>query len=216
MLKVENLNVFRGPVHAVRDVSFEVGKGEIIGIVGPNGAGKTTLLQSIMGLLPIRSGNIYYNGHNITNLPPHKRARLGIGYVPEDRRLFGEMTVMENILLPTWARKVRVTQEDLKVFEEYFPIVRSLYKKLATQCSGGEQMIVAVLRALSHKPSLLLLDECFEGLAPIARKSLMEYLIREKRERGLSAILTESNPSFVKWVDRVYYIERGSLGKVKE
>jgi len=211
MLRVESLNVFRGPVHAIRDVSFEVKKGEIIGIVGPNGAGKTTLLQSIMGLLPIKSGKVYYNNLDITNLPPYKIAQLGIGYVPEDRRLFGELTVMENVLLPAWAKNVKPTQEDLKIFEKYFPQVKGLYKKLATQCSGGEQMIVAILRALSSKPFLLLLDECFEGLAPIARKSLMEFLIKEKSERDLSAVLAESNPTFVKWVDRVYYIERGSL-----
>ncbi|MEM2680077.1 MAG: ATP-binding cassette domain-containing protein [Candidatus Bathyarchaeia archaeon] len=201
LLKVENLNIFRGYVHACVDVSFEAEKGEAVGIVGPNGAGKTTLIQGLMGLIPVKSGHIYYNNLEITNLPPYKIAKLGIGYVPEDRRLFGELTVKENILISCWARKIK--KEELEVFKELFPKIEELYNKKSIYCSGGEQMITAVFRALSFKPTLLLLDECFEGLAPIARKSIKEYLIREKKN-GLTTVLTESNPNYLTWVDKLY------------
>ena len=210
LLKVEKLNIFRGYVHANVDISFEVKEGEIVGIVGPNGAGKTTLLQGLMGLVPIHSGHIYYDNIEITNFPPHKIAKLGVGYVPEDRRLFGELTVKENILLPCWGKKIALKEEELSFIDEVFPEVKKLYNKRSLYCSGGEQMMIAVLRAISSRPKLLLLDECFEGLAPIARRRLKEYLAKEK-SNGLTAILTESNINYLTWVDKLYYIERGRL-----
>ncbi len=213
-LKVENVNIFRGYVHACKDVSFECKEGEIIGIVGPNGAGKTSLLQGLMGLVPIQSGHVYLNDLEITNLPPYKIARLGVGYVPEDRRLFGDLTVKENILLPCWGKKVKVEEGMFSVFEELFPKIKELYNKRSMYCSGGEQMLTAIYRALSSKPKLLLLDECFEGLAPIMRKNIRDYLLKEK-SKGMLAVLTESNPNFLTWVDKLYRIERGEISEVK-
>lgn len=214
ILKVEGLNIFRGYIHACKDVSFECKEGEMIGIVGPNGAGKTSLIQSLIGLIPIHSGHVYYNDLEITNLPPYEIAKLGVGYVPEDRRLFADLTVKENILIPCWGRKIPVEENTFKVFEEIFPKIKLLYNKKSVYCSGGEQMITAVFRAISHKPKLLLLDECFEGLAPIMRKSVREYLLKEK-SKGLTAVLTESNPNFLTWVDRLYRIERGEVTLIK-
>ncbi len=209
MLKIEKLNVYRGYIHANIDISFDVKKGEMVGIFGPNGAGKSTLLQSIMGLVPVESGSVYYNGSEITNFSPHKIARLGIGYVPEDRRLIGEVKVEENILLPCWGKK---TPQRVKfnTFEEIFPGIKKLYGKSGEFCSGGEQMLIAIFRALSSGPDFLLLDECFEGLGGVARESWTEYLL-EERQKGLSGVIAESNRSFLTRCDKVYQIERGIL-----
>lgn len=209
MLKIEKLNVYRGYIHANVDISLNVKKGEMVGIFGPNGAGKTTLLQSIMGLVPVKSGSIYYNGKEITNLPPFKIARLGIGYVPEDRRLIGEVKVEENILIPCWGKKIP-QRVPFNTFEEIFPGIKKLYGKNAELCSGGEQMIIAIFRALSSGPNFLLLDECFEGLSGVARESWTKYLLNEK-EKGLSGIIAESNQTFLTWCDKLYQIERGIL-----
>ena len=209
MLNIEKLNVYRGYIHANVDISLDVKKGEMVGIFGPNGAGKTTLLQSIMGLVPVESGSIYYNGSEITGFPPHKIARLGIGYVPEDRRLISEVKVEENILLPCWGKKMP-QRVDFSTFEKIFPGIKKLYGKSGEFCSGGEQMLIAIFRALSSGPGFLVLDECFEGLAGIARESWAEYLL-EERKKGLSGIIAESNRAFLTWCDRSYQIERGTL-----
>lgn len=209
MLKIEKLNVYRGYIHANIDISLEIKKGEMVGIFGSNGAGKTTLLQSIMGLVPVESGSIYYNGLEITAFPPYKIARLGIGYVPEDRRLIGELRVKENILIPCWGKKVS-QRVKFNTFEEIFPGIKKLYGKSAEFCSGGEQMLIAIFRALSSGPDFLLLDECFEGLGGVARESWKEYLSQE-RKNGLSGLITESNRAFLTWCDKLYQIERGIL-----
>lgn len=209
MLKIEKLNVYRGYIHANIDISFDVKKGEMVGIFGPNGAGKSTFLQSIIGLVPVKSGSIYYNGLEITTFPPHKIARLGIGYVPEDRRLISEVKVEENILLPCWGKKMP-QRVKFSTFEEIFPGIKKLYGKSGELCSGGEQMLIAIFRALSSGPDFLLLDECFEGLGGVARESWTEYLLEEKK-KGLSGVIAESNRAFLTWCDKLYQIERGIL-----
>lgn len=209
MLKIEKLNVYRGYIHANVDISFDVKKGEMVGIFGANGAGKSTLLQSIMGLVPDKSGSINYNGLEITTFPPYKIARLGIGYVPEDRRLISEVKVEENILIPCWGKKMpqKVT---FNTFEQIFPGIKKLYGKGGEFCSGGEQMLIAIFRALSSGPDLLLLDECYEGLSGVARDSWTGYLL-EERKKGLSGVIAESNRAFLTWCDKLYQIERGIL-----
>lgn len=209
MLKIEKLNVYRGYIHANIDISFDVKKGEMVGIFGPNGAGKSTFLQSIIGLVPVKSGSIYYNGLEITTFPPHKIARLGIGYVPEDRRLISEVKVEENILLPCWGKKMP-QRVKFSTFEEIFPGIKKLYGKSGELCSGGEQMLIAIFRALSSGPDFLLLDECFEGLGGVARESWAGYLL-EERKKGLSGVIAESNRAFLTWCDKLYQIERGIL-----
>jgi branched-chain amino acid transport system ATP-binding protein len=209
MLKIEKLNVYRGYIHANIDISFDVKKGEMVGIFGPNGAGKSTFLQSIIGLVPVKSGSIYYNGLEITTFPPHKIARLGIGYVPEDRRLISEVKVEENILLPCWGKKMP-QRVKFSTFEEIFPGIKKLYGKSGELCSGGEQMLIAIFRALSSGPDFLLLDECFEGLGGVARESWTEYLL-EERKKGLSGVIAESNRASLTWCDKLYQIERGIL-----
>jgi branched-chain amino acid transport system ATP-binding protein len=209
MLKIEKLNVYRGYIHANVDISFDVKKGEMVGIFGSNGAGKSTLLQSIMGLVPVKSGSIYYNGLEITTFPPYKIARLGIGYVPEDRRLISEVKVEENILIPCWGKKMP-QKVKFNTFEEIFPGIKKLYGKSGEFCSGGEQMLIAIFRALSSGPDFLLLDECYEGLGGVARESWTEYLL-EERKKGLSGVIAESNRAFLTWCDKLYQIERGIL-----
>lgn len=209
MLKIEKLNVYRGYIHANVDISFDVKKGEMVGIFGSNGAGKTTLLQTIMGLVPVKSGSINYNGLEITTFPPYKIARLGIGYVPEDRRLISEVKVEENILIPCWGKKMP-QRVKFNTFEEIFPGIKKLYGKSGELCSGGEQMLIAIFRALSSGPGFLLLDECYEGLGGVARESWTEYLL-EERKKGLSGVIAESNRAFLTWCDKLYQIERGIL-----
>jgi branched-chain amino acid transport system ATP-binding protein len=209
MLKIEKLNVYRGYIHANIDISFDVKKGEMVGIFGSNGAGKTTLLQSIMGLVPVKSGSINYNGSEITTFPPYKIARLGIGYVPEDRRLISEVKVEENILIPCWGKKMP-QRVKFNTFEEIFPGIKKLYGKSGEFCSGGEQMLIAIFRALSSGPDFLLLDECYEGLSGVTRESWTGYLL-EERKKGLSGVIAESNRAFLTWCDKLYQIERGIL-----
>jgi branched-chain amino acid transport system ATP-binding protein len=162
-----------------------------------------------MGLVPAQSGSISYNGSEITTFPPYKIARLGIGYVPEDRRLIGEVKVEENIMIPCWGKGMP-QRVKFNTFEEIFPGIKKLYGKSGEFCSGGEQMLIAIFRALSSGPDLLLLDECYEGLSGVVRDSWTEYLLKEKKN-GLSGVIAESNRAFLTWCDKLYQIERGIL-----
>ena len=168
VIRIEKVNTFRGPVHALRDVTISVEKG-ITCVVGPNGAGKTTLLKSILGLLPVVSGKITFLDQEITRLPTYRIALLGIGYVPEDRRIYPDFTVNENILLGTWRRKVNTDAIFEKVYT-LFPKLKDLSRSLGIHLSGGEQSMLAIARTLALEPRCLLLDEPLEGLAPAVRK----------------------------------------------
>jgi len=209
VIRVEKVNTFRGPVHALRDVTISVEKG-ITCIVGPNGAGKTTLLKSILGLLPVVSGNITYLDQEITRLPTHRIALLGIGYVPEDRRIYPDFTVNENILLGTWRRKVDTDVIFEKVYA-LFPKLKDLSRSLGIHLSGGEQSMLAIARTLALEPRCLLLDEPLEGLAPAIRKRLAEG-ISELRAQGLTTLTTASDMSYVPDIaDTIYTIDRGEI-----
>ncbi len=210
MLKVEKINVNIAKVQVLRDLSLEVGDGEIVCLIGPNGAGKTTTLRSIMGLIPTASGRIVFKGEDITSMPAHDRAKLGIGYAPEDRRLYPEFTVWENIIFP--ARILGIAEEEVadRVFK-VFPELKDQTHRLAFTLSGGQQKMVAVARALASNPSLVLLDEPLEGLAPIVRSRLVSGILDMKNE-GISVLLAESNVSHVRKVaDVVYRIRRGEI-----
>ena len=209
VIRVEKVNTFRGPVHALRDVTISVEKG-ITCIVGPNGAGKTTLLKSILGLLPVVSGNITYLDQEITRLPTHRIALLGIGYVPEDRRIYPDFTVNENILLGTWRRKVDTDVIFEKVYA-LFPKLKDLSRSLGIHLSGGEQSMLAIARTLALEPRCLLLDEPLEGLAPAIRKRLAEG-ISDLRAQGLTTLTTASDMSYVPDIaDTIYTIDRGEI-----
>jgi branched-chain amino acid transport system ATP-binding protein len=206
---MEKVNTFRGPVHALRDVTISVAKG-ITCIVGPNGAGKTTLVKSILGLLPVVSGKITFLEQDITHLPTHRIALLGIGYVPEDRKIYPDFTVNENILLGTWRRKVHTDAIFEKVYA-LFPKLKDLSRSLGIHLSGGEQSMLAIARTLALEPRCLLLDEPLEGLAPAIRQRLAEG-ISELRAQGLTTLTTASDMSYVPDIgDTIYTIDRGEI-----
>ena len=209
VIRIEKVNTFRGPVHALRNVTISVEKG-ITCVVGPNGAGKTTLLKSILGLLPLVSGKITFLDQEITHLPTHRIALLGIGYVPEDRRIYPDFTVNENILLGTWRRKVNTDAIFEKVYA-LFPKLKDLSQSLGIHLSGGEQSMLAIARTLALEPRCLLLDEPLEGLAPAVRKRLAEG-ISELRAQGLTTLTTASDMSYVPDIaDTIYTIDRGEI-----
>jgi len=209
IIRVEKVNTFRGPVHALRNVTISVEKG-ITCIVGPNGAGKTTLLKSILGLLPVVSGKITFLDQEITRWPTHRIALLGIGYVPEDRRIYPDFTVNENILLGTWRRKVNIDVIFEKVYA-LFPKLKDLSQSLGIHLSGGEQSMLAIARTLALEPRCLLLDEPLEGLSPAVRKRLAEG-ISELRAQGLTTLTTASDMSYVPDIaDTIYTMDRGEI-----
>jgi branched-chain amino acid transport system ATP-binding protein len=211
MLKISDLNVSIQSVRILRGVGLELPTGTIAGLIGRNGAGKTTLMRSIMGLLPATSGSIDFDGMNLREIPAYGRSRLGIGYMPEERRLVPELTVEENVLLPAWAIGEKVTSQRLDKIYEMIPEVKSFAKRKAMQLSGGQQKLVALGRALMCGHKLLLLDEPFEGVAPALAQRLVEVvgvLIQE----GLSVILSESNLQHSSGLlHRVFQIDRGVI-----
>ncbi|HEX9277849.1 MAG TPA: ATP-binding cassette domain-containing protein [Casimicrobiaceae bacterium] len=211
MLRVDGLDVSIGSVGILRNVSLSVPSGRFAGLIGRNGAGKTTLMRSIMGILPCRNGAIIFDDRTLTTLPIHGRARLGIGYMPEDRRLIPALTVEENVLLPAWATKVgHVAQRLAKVYQ-IIPEAEAFAQRKGLQLSGGQQKLAALARALMCGTRLLLLDEPFEGVAPVLRQRLVEVIAQLKQE-GLSVILSESDLSHSReMLDSVFMIDRGEV-----
>jgi branched-chain amino acid transport system ATP-binding protein len=213
MLEVERLNTFRGPAHVLRDLGLKVGDAETVCLVGRNGAGKTTTIDSIMGLLPIRSGTVTFKGRDITRLPTHERALGGIGYAPEDAGIFPDLTVGENFVISqSLAKSARKPGSgiDPSVFE-LFPEVRDFVGRRGLFLSGGQKKMVAIARALTLGPSILLLDEPFEGLAPVIVSRFIEAAKRIKA-MGVSLLIAESNLMNASRVaDRLYAIDRGEI-----
>jgi branched-chain amino acid transport system ATP-binding protein len=209
MLKLNDLNVSIQSVRILRGVGLELPTGVVAGLIGRNGAGKTTLMRSIMGLLPASSGSVEFDGVNLREIPAYDRSRLGIGYMPEERRLVPELTVEENILLPAWAIGTKEAPQRLEKIYQMIPEIKVFAERKALQLSGGQQKLVALGRALMCGHKLLLLDEPFEGVAPALAQRLVEVvgaLIKE----GLSVILSESNLQHsTGMLDRVFQIDRG-------
>jgi branched-chain amino acid transport system ATP-binding protein len=218
MLELERINTFRGPAHILNSVSLKVGDAESVVLVGRNGAGKTTTIDSIMGLLPVRSGTVMFNGKNITRLPAHARALAGIGYSPEDSGIFPDLTVAENFLisqsLARAAGKAAPIAGDSGLDERVltlFPEVRAFTKRRGLFLSGGQKKMVAIARAMTLSPSILLLDEPFEGLAPVVVTRFIEAVTQIKA-MGVSLLIAESNLMTASRVaDRLYAIDRGEI-----
>jgi branched-chain amino acid transport system ATP-binding protein len=211
MLRIEGLDVAIGSVGILRNINLSVPTGEFAGLIGRNGAGKTTLMRSIMGILPVRKGSISFNDQALTTLPVHSRPKLGIGYMPEDRRLIPELTVEENVLLPAWAVDATDAAQRLAKVYEIIPEAKVFAQRKALQLSGGQQKLAALARALMCGARLLLLDEPFEGVAPVLCQRLVEVIGRLKQE-GLSVILSESDLSHSSdMLDRVFLIDRGEV-----
>jgi branched-chain amino acid transport system ATP-binding protein len=211
MLKVENLNVSIAAVHILRGVSLELPAGSMIGLIGRNGAGKTTLMKTLMGILRPSAGSVRFEDADLAAVPNHARARMGIGYMPEDRRLISELTVEENVLLPAWATGARDARERLEKVYRLVPEVKEFGPRKGSQLSGGQQKLAALARALMCGTKLLLLDEPFEGVAPALARRLAEVVAGLKHE-GLSVMLTESDLQHSeRLVDRVIAIDRGAI-----
>jgi branched-chain amino acid transport system ATP-binding protein len=211
MLQIEALRVSIQSVEALRGLSLVVPDGAMVGLVGRNGAGKTTLMRSVMGHLPVRSGRIVFDGHDLAGLPAHRRAVLGIGYMPEDRGLVPELTVEENILVPVWVSRALRADERLALVYRVLPELVEMRERRALLLSGGQQKLVALARALAVGTRLLLLDEPFEGVAPVLCQRLVEVIARLKQE-GLSVILSESDLSHSReMLDSVFMIDRGEV-----
>ena len=220
LLSVENINVFYGPVQALRDVSFTVGKGEIVSLIGANGAGKSTTLRALSGILRPASGSIVHDGRPIAGLPPHRIVRLGISHVPEGRGVFANMTVRENLEMGAYTRgSRREVEESFGQVYSIFPRLLERASQLAGTLSGGEQQMLAIGRALVQRPSLLLLDEPSMGLSPLLVEEIFRF-VAEINRAGTTILLVEQNASMALSVaDRSYVLETGGIvlsGKAAE
>ena len=212
MLEIAGLDVSYGGVAAVRDLSIEVGRGEIVGLIGPNGAGKSTTLHAVMGLVPARRGEIRLAGASLRGRSPEQVTRSGISLVPEGRRIFADLTVEENLRLGLSGRRSRAgAEEDLAAVHALFPIVREFGRRRAGALSGGQQQQLAIARALVARPDVLLLDEPSLGLAPKIVDVVFETL-GEIRERGITVVLVEQRAQrTVAFADRTYLMANGEI-----
>jgi len=213
-LKIENLECRIAATNVLRSCSLEVGKREIVCLIGRNGAGKSSILKSVIGLYPSQMGKIIFNDQDITRMTSHQRVRAGIAYAPEDSRLFPELSVEENIQLGFWitSKTERAGSFDLEQAFHIFPAIKKLIKRRADTLSGGEKKMVSISRALALSPSLVLLDESFEGLSPLVVSSFSEAMVSIKKELGASILLAESNVHNAAQVaERSYIIERGEI-----
>lgn len=211
MLKVVNIDSYIDSTRILRNVSLSVDKGETVVLIGRNGAGKTSTIKSIMGMMNVKSGKIFFNGEDITNKPPYYIAKKGIGYCPEDRRIFPDLTTSENIQIGMQMLSEDERKKTIEDILTIFPELKKLMNRKGSQLSGGEQKMLSIARALAMKPSLLLLDEPLEGLAPVVVKRLSEAMQRIK-ELGVSMLIAESNISkAISIADKAYVIERGEI-----
>jgi branched-chain amino acid transport system ATP-binding protein len=211
ILKVEDINVYYGAIHAIKDISFEVNEGEVVTLIGANGAGKSTTLQTISGLLHSRTGSIEFCGENISHLPSYKIVERGLAQVPEGRRIFLQMTVQENLEMGAYTQSPSGVEADLESVYERFPRLRERKKQIAGTLSGGEQQMLAIGRALMSHPKLLMLDEPSMGLAPILVEQIFD-IIRELHASGTTILLVEQNAQMALSVaDRAYVLETGRI-----
>jgi len=211
MLSIRDLSVSLASTQILRGVSLEVPAGAMIGLIGRNGAGKTTLMKSVMGLLKPASGTVRFEERDLVPLPTHGRAQLGIGYMPEDRRLIPDLTIEENILVPAWAIHAPDAATRLEKVYTLIPELRAFAARKGLQLSGGQQKLAALGRALMCGTRLLVLDEPFEGVAPALAQRLAEVVAGLKQE-GLSVLVSESDLQHSeRMVDRVVTIDRGAI-----
>ena len=211
ILNVENLNVYYGAIHAVKDISFHVDEGEIVTLIGANGAGKTTTLQTVSGLLHARTGSITFDGHNLAGIPAHKLVSRGLAQVPEGRRIFQQMSVEDNLEMGAFVRPNSEVDDSIAMVYEQFPRLKERRKQVAGTLSGGEQQMLAMGRALMSNPKLLMLDEPSMGLAPILVEQIFE-IIQNLHKAGTTILLVEQNAQMALSVaDRGYVLETGRI-----
>ncbi len=212
LLEVKDLSVYYGVIRALKEISFEVNEGEIVTPIGANGAGKTTTMQSIVGLISSKTGSIRYGGEEISKLPAHKIVRLGMTQVPEGRRIFGELTVYENLLMGAYIEKDNAKiKEDIEEIYRLFPRLGERKNQIAGTLSGGEQQMLAMGRALMSHPKLLMLDEPSMGLSPLLVDFVFD-MIKEIHAKGTTVLLVEQNASKSLAIsDRAYVLENGRI-----
>ncbi len=211
MLSIENLSVAIEKNQVLNDVSLSIASNKIVGLIGRNGAGKTTLMRTIMGLLKSSNGAINFEDRNLLKIPADKRVFLGIGYMPEDRRLVPQWTVKQNILLPIWATRQYSLQNRFRWIFDLMPELTKIRRRKVLQLSGGQQKLVALARALVCGTKLLLLDEPFEGVAPALAQRLVE-VISNLEDEGVTVLLSESDYTHsANLIDKLFVIERGEI-----
>ena len=220
MLEIKDLKVSYGMIQAIKGISFEVNKGEVIALIGANGAGKTTILHTITGLLNADSGSVTYEGQDITRMPGHKIVSMGIAHVPEGRRVFANMTVLQNLKLGAYTRKDKAEiAETLEMVYTRFPRLKERKNQLAGTLSGGEQQMLAMGRALMSHPQIILMDEPSMGLSPIFVNEIFD-IIEEVSKSGTTVLLVEQNAKkALSIADRAYVLETGNIvldGKASE
>lgn len=212
ILEVKGLEVYYGVIQAIKGISFEVNQGEIIALIGANGAGKTTTLQTITGLIPSKAGTITYEGKDITKIPGYKLVGMGIAHVPEGRRVFAELSVLQNLKLGAYTRNDKNEMEEtLKEIYERFPRLEERKNQMAGTLSGGEQQMLAMGRALMSHPKLIVMDEPSMGLSPLLVKEIFA-IIREVNKQGITILLVEQNAKMALAIsDRAYVLETGTI-----
>ena len=219
MLKVEDLHVYYGSIHAIKGISFEVNEAEVVTLIGANGAGKSTTLNTVSGLLKPRSGSVTFEDKSIVGVPAHKIVSHGMALCPEGRRVFLQMTVQENLEMGGYTRPAGEIDAAIQDVYERFPRLKERYKQPAGTLSGGEQQMLAMGRALMSRPKLLMLDEPSMGLAPILVKQIFD-IVRELHQAGTTILLVEQNAQMALSVaDRAYVLETGTIamsGSAKE
>ena len=220
MLKVENLEVYYGMIQAIKGVSFEVNEGEVIALIGANGAGKTTILHTITGLVGAKAGSIEFQGQNLLKTPPHKIVSMGMAHVPEGRRIFQELTVLENLKLGAYTRSSKSEiEETIQMIYSKFPRLEERKEQIAGTLSGGEQQMLAMGRALMSHPKIILMDEPSMGLSPLYVNEIFK-IIEEISSSGTTVLLVEQNAKkALSIADRAYVLETGNIvleGKAKD
>lgn len=212
MLKVNNINVYYGAIHAIKGISFEVNQGEIVSLIGANGAGKTTILHTVSGLLKPKTGNVELMGKEISSIEAHKIVEMGMAQVPEGRRVFAKMSVQENLEMGAFTRKDKENFEaDYDMVFEKFPRLKERRKQLAGTMSGGEQQMLAMARALMSRPKLLMMDEPSMGLAPILVDEIFKTIV-EINKAGTTILLVEQNAHKAMSIsNRTYVLETGNV-----
>jgi branched-chain amino acid transport system ATP-binding protein len=219
ILEIQEIDTYYGQSHVLQAISLGIDQGEVVSLLGRNGVGKTTTLRSIMGLTPPRRGSIKFQGREIAGKSPFEIARLGIGYAPDDRRIFPDLTTYENLEIARRMSRKKRGYWNIDTVYDLFPVLRDLRSSKGTHLSGGEQKMLAIGRALMKNPAIILLDEPAEGLAPLIVKNLIE-VIKRIREEGVTILLADQNLKFCRRVaDRGYILEKGVIqydGTMKE
>lgn len=211
MLKVNDINVYYGSIHAIKGISFEVNEGEIVTLIGANGAGKSTVLKTVSGLLHSKTGSVEFLGKSISGVAPHKIVKSGLAHVPEGRRIFLQMTVEENLDMGAFTQGGKTVDEDMAKVYDQFPRLKERRKQVAGTLSGGEQQMLAMGRALMSRPKLLMLDEPSMGLAPILVDQIFD-IIKLLHKEGTTILLVEQNAQMALSVaDRAYVLETGKI-----